>query len=543
MKRTLIVLATAFFLHGTDADARKEILQIWSGTYYGEVRLALPHGHGEWESRNRLEKYVGYWKNGKRHGDGKSEEWLGTFKSTYVGEWRNDKKHGYGTYTWPTRKKYAGEWKHDKQDGRGTFTWGPGNKYVGEYRNGLKNGQGTYVWASGDKYVGKWRNDRRNGLGTYTWANGAKYLGEYRDNQRWEGLQFSSDGALNSTYSKSEKCDGCAATASQLALVRQIDPNQIADAPISQEPTTTEVAESQPTKINQSALELEFWKTIKDSDDPDMFREYVRQFPSGTYVGLAKIKIQKLDSSTISAAQASVPDFDYGRYHALVIGNNRYRHLKPLSTAVNDANAVASLLRSQYQFKVDVLINATRDETVSALSRLRKSITPRDNLLIYYAGHGWLDKEMDEGFWLPVDATDDDQVDWIANDTIMRSVRAMKAKHVMVVADSCFSGTLIRGIKIKERSPDYIKEISQKKARTALTSGGIEPVTDVGGGDHSIFAATFIRILSENDGVLDGHQLFTTLRKRVMMGADQTPEYGDIRKAGHDGGDFLFVRQ
>jgi len=98
---------------------------------------------------------------------------------------------------------------------------------------------------------------------------------------------------------------------------------------------------------------------------------------------------------------------------------------------------------------------------------------------------------MDEGFWLPLDGVDDDQVDWIANDIIMRSVRAIKAKHVMVVADSCFSGTLIRGIKIRERSSNYIKQIVQKKARTALTSGGIEPVTDVGGGDHSIFAATF----------------------------------------------------
>ena len=299
----------------------------------------------------------------------------------------------------------------------------------------------------------------------------------------------------------------------------------------------------QETTVQTGSTENIFWQAIKDSDDPNMYREYLRQFPSGVYAGLAKLKIQKLSGSTTSVAQASVPDLDYGRYHALVIGNNRYRHLKPLSTAVNDANAVASLLRSQYQFNVDVLINATRDETVSALSRLRKSISQQDNLLIYYAGHGWLDTEMDEGFWLPVDARDDDQVDWIANDTVMRSVRAMKAKHVMVVADSCFSGTLIRGIMIKERSPDYIREISQKKARTALTSGGVEPVTDVGGGGHSIFAATFIRILSENDGVLDGHQLFTTLRKRVMMGADQTPEYGDIRKAGHDGGDFLFVRR
>ena len=72
---------------------------------------------------------------------------------------------------------------------------------------------------------------------------------------------------------------------------------------------------------------------------------------------------------------------------------------------------------------------------------------------------------------------------------------------------------------------------------------GNSVLADVGAGNHSIFAATFMRILNENTGVLDGHQLFTTLRKQVMMNADQTPEYGDIRKAGHDGGDFLFVRQ
>jgi len=297
------------------------------------------------------------------------------------------------------------------------------------------------------------------------------------------------------------------------------------------------------TVVVDNTVEVEFWNSIKGSDDPDEYRIYLDEYPTGKFAKLAKLRIKKLGGTVTSVAQSSIPNLDYGDYYALVIGNNRYQHLKPLSTAVNDANAVASLLRSRYQFNVNILTNATRSETVSALSMLRKTISSKDNLLIYYAGHGWLDKEMDEGFWLPVDAVDDDQVDWIANDTIMRSVRAIKAKHVMVVADACFSGTLTRGITIKKRSPDYIKQIVQKKARTALSSGGIELVTDVGGGNHSIFAATFMRILNENTGVLDGHQLFTTLRKQVMMNADQTPEYGDIRKAGHDGGDFLFVRQ
>ena len=84
----------------------------------------------------------------------------------------------------------------------------------------------------------------------------------------------------------------------------------------------------------------------------------------------------------------------------------------------------------------------------------------------------------------------------------------------------------------------------KKKARTALTSGGLEPVMDSGGGGkYSVFARSLIFLLEENTGVLDASQLFSQLRPKVMVNSDQTPEYGNIHQAGHDGGDFLFVRQ
>jgi|TARA_B110000438_G_scaffold158193_1_gene151480 hypothetical protein len=50
---------------------------------------------------------------------------------------------------------------------------------------------------------------------------------------------------------------------------------------------------------------------------------------------------------------------------------------------------------------------------------------------------------------------------------------ATLAKHVMVVADSCFSGTITRAIKIEQRTPEWLSQIVKKKARTALTSGGL----------------------------------------------------------------------
>jgi Class II Aldolase and Adducin N-terminal domain len=40
--------------------------------------------------------------------------------------------------------------------------------------------------------------------------------------------------------------------------------------------------------------ELEFWRAIKDGNDPHGFELYVRQFPTGVYAALAKRKIAKL---------------------------------------------------------------------------------------------------------------------------------------------------------------------------------------------------------------------------------------------------------
>ena len=117
------------------------------------------------------------------------------------------------------------------------------------------------------------------------------------------------------------------------------------------------------------------------------------------------------------------------------------------------------------------------------------------------------------------------------------------AKHVLVVADSYYSGTLTRSVKVPQHNRAYLQRISEKRARVVLSSGGLEPVADSGGGQHSVFAAQFLNALQSNEGVLDGTQLFEKVRQSVVLNADQTPEYSDIRRAGHEGGDFLFVRK
>jgi hypothetical protein len=84
--------------------------------------------------------------------------------------------------------------------------------------------------------------------------------------------------------------------------------------------------------------------------------------------------------------------------------------------------------------------------------------------------------------------------------------------------------------------------MAKKKSRTVLTSGGLEPVLDGAGGNHSVFASVFIDILNENEQIMDATELFEKLRRPVMLHSPQTPQYSDLRLAGHEGGDFLFYR-
>jgi len=240
-------------------------------------------------------------------------------------------------------------------------------------------------------------------------------------------------------------------------------------------------------------------------------------------------------------------NINFGNYHALVIGINSYRNLPRLRTAVADAEAIADVLESKYGFAVSSLINPTREQIFNKLDSLRANLTPSDNLLIYYAGHGVLDEDVDQGFWLPVGAKSKQRSQWISNATITDTLKAIKAKHVMVVADSCYSGRLVRGVQrginITERadnSADYYTKMSRKKTRVVMTSGSLEPVED-GRGKHSPFAQAILNVLNDNDGIIDGSSLFNRIRRPVMLAADQTPQYSDVRRAGHDGGDFLFV--
>ncbi len=246
-------------------------------------------------------------------------------------------------------------------------------------------------------------------------------------------------------------------------------------------------------------------------------------------------------------AEAKIAAPPFGRYHALVIGINTYRHMSELSTAVTDTAAITRLLEDQYGFDVTFLPDARRTDIVRVLENLQAILTPQDNLLIYYAGHGRLDEASGDGYWLPLDAQPNSREQWLANAAISELINGMAAKHVMVIADSSYTGTFARnGDEAANAAPDgdrkqRLQRIDRQRSRTAMTSGGLKPILDPGGGKHSVFAKAFLTVLYTNGEILEGARLFAKMRPWVEVSSEQRPGYANISSTAHEGGDFLFV--
>ncbi len=247
------------------------------------------------------------------------------------------------------------------------------------------------------------------------------------------------------------------------------------------------------------------------------------------------------------------PPPQLGTYHALLIGNNRYRNLPSLKTPHNDVDTLEQILTDRYGFRVQTLRDADRYTILSALNELRGRLTGEDNLLVYYAGHGELDRKNMRGHWLPVDAELNSSANWISNVAVTDILNVIAAKQIMLVVDSCYSGTLTRSTitrlqaaRTAEEQATWLKLMAAKKARVVLTSGGLAPVLDAGGGNYSVFANAFIQVLRANSDLITGQAIYQAVTAKVAHAAsryefEQIPAFAAIARAGHEAGDFLLL--
>jgi hypothetical protein len=242
------------------------------------------------------------------------------------------------------------------------------------------------------------------------------------------------------------------------------------------------------------------------------------------------------------AATANRPN-----YYALLIGVEKYQYananLGNLNQPVKDAAALMTVLAGDYNFKeqnVQLLKNPTRDQIITAFEDLAKKVTPKDNLLIFYAGHGIWDERLKVGYWLPSDAKTDNKSAWIANSTIRDYISGIQSKHTLLITDACFSGSIFKTREVISEVNEYaVAKIYQLPSRKAMTSGTLTTVPDT-----SKFMEYLLKRLRDNtSNFLTARQLFFSVETAVMNNTNTVPQFGVIQETGDEGGDFIFMRK
>jgi hypothetical protein len=106
-----------------------------------------------------------------------------------------------------------------------------------------------------------------------------------------------------------------------------------------------------------------------------------------------------------------------------------------------------------------------------------------------------------DGWWIPADAKGGDPVTYLNNFLVQTYMRSMKARHVLLISDSCYSGTLFGQTRAIPQVIDhkYYLNLYNEKSRWGMTSGNKTPVSDQGAGGHSVFAYQLLKALRKNE--------------------------------------------
>jgi len=240
----------------------------------------------------------------------------------------------------------------------------------------------------------------------------------------------------------------------------------------------------------------------------------------------------------------------HGKYHALLIGVQNYKdkRIKNLHYPISDCLKLNDVLNTYYSFndkRITILENPNRESILKKLEDY-STLSEKDNLLIFYAGHGYRHSERKQGYWLPTDAQKSEPSKWISNGEISDFLRAINTQHTLLVSDACFSGAIFEDRELGcdlLTCPQNIQRKYSIKSRKAISSGDSEQTVP----DKSLFINYLINHLKKNkENYLYAEKLFVNINDDFIKAdhSDQNPIYGKILHTGldKDGGDFIFVR-
>lgn len=246
---------------------------------------------------------------------------------------------------------------------------------------------------------------------------------------------------------------------------------------------------------------------------------------AAAFVGVVSLALganAALNKRSLDAARAAVITDDANVAQksariALVIGNGHYPDANaPLAQPINDARAVTTALRHD-GFDVDVVEDATRDDMVRAVERLKAKIRPESVVMLYFGGYGV--QVGRESYMIPVDAAiwkeRDIRRDGMSVETVLDVMKERGAHAKLVVLDASRRNPYERRFRGYSRG---LAPIDVPENALILTSATPGKVADDADGQNSLLATELLKNM--NAKPVSAEAVFTKTRVAVTRASD-----------------------
>jgi uncharacterized caspase-like protein len=254
----------------------------------------------------------------------------------------------------------------------------------------------------------------------------------------------------------------------------------------------------------------------------------------------------------LTLSEPSKPAFTANDY-AVIIGIEKYRSVPATEYAAADAGMVRDYLKALGIENRNIEFLADDRATLSDIrkvieTKLPNMVKANSRVIVYYAGHGAPDAARGESYLVPYDGDPSFLADTAYPlSRLYDRLSRLKAKEVLVLLDSCFSGAGGRSVLAKGTRPLVMVKDTQppasKKMIVLTSSRGSQITTSLPEVGHGAFTYFFLRALQE--GNRDIGEVYAYLERRVTEEAkrqnvDQTPTISPA--ANKLKGRFLFAK-
>lgn len=442
-------------------------------------------------------KYVGHFKDGKIHGKGTlyfsngdkyQGDWIDHYRTgkgtlvkakggEYTGDFKKNKFHGIGKYIYPTGDIYVGEWINNIAEGEGEYSFVNGNYYVGKFKEGKFHGKGTMYYTDDSYFVGNWAKNKKEGAGKMVGANGKSIEGN------WQNGVFQKDGASPKKQTKTK--------------IEKVDKKKI----VSEVKTKSSVRNCNDGSCMSGQGEFvyrdgskylgEFYKglplgqgTVFYANGDKYVGGWSNHAPNGE--GLMHYKYGRTlgafwqDGKVIKVLNSvqNIPDEIVEikrslevKIWSVLVGVGRYNHMPALKYTDDDAYRLFAFLKSPQggavpdeQIRVLIDEEAQRENILRQMKRIFLQADENDVVIFYFSGHGY------DGSFIPFDY--DGYNNLLKHEEVIKVLSMSKAKHKIVFADACHSGSLLQEEALAAKTPNF-KPISEFYDSFDRTKGGL----------------------------------------------------------------------